>query len=153
MIFRIEFVREPSLGAPAHDQAVLGRITLDRFSERFLCSTDYWGEHEYERQWQTALNRVLEGCQASALITSVRDPSMSNIVHWWPMYRLEGERVAVQNHILFLGELNGPFNPEDPFRHIRERRQRDEDGNQVSEWYTTVAAVRQFLVTTQPRGS
>ncbi|MEC3894607.1 hypothetical protein [Nocardiopsis sp. LDBS1602] len=47
--------------------------------------------------------------------------------------------------IIFLDELERGFNPLEPWSSVRPRLTVDEDGNSISEWRTSVSAVREFL--------
>ncbi len=46
---------------------------------------------------------------------------------------------------LFLGELADVFRPTEPWLSVEPRGTVDEDGNEISEWRTTIDEVRAFL--------
>nr|WP_281255210.1 hypothetical protein [Luteimicrobium subarcticum] len=95
--------------------------------------------------WSSALRHLLSGDDTtSCLVSSITEPSTSNFVFTWPLYRLANE-VAVQNSIVFLDELMSPFDVDHPWRSVRPREVVDEDGNRISEWRVSVAAVQQFV--------
>jgi len=60
------------------------------------------------------------------------------------MYRL-GDTVHFQNHILFLNELQTPFDPNDPFRFVPERLVINSDSEKISEWSTSIEDLVVFL--------
>ncbi|WP_211289327.1 hypothetical protein [Luteimicrobium subarcticum] len=123
-----------------------GRITIGDFSEIFFMDLSYWGVDQYERSWRSALRHLLSGDGSiSCLVSSITEPSTSNFVFTWPLYRLT-EDVAVRNSILFLDELDSPFDAEQPWKSVRPRRVTDEDGDRISEWRVSIAAIREFLV-------
>jgi hypothetical protein len=57
--------------------------------------------------------------------------------------RLEG--VYVQNAIVLLDEIEGPFDPGAPWDSLEPRRGIDDDGNRISEWATSTGSLREFF--------
>ncbi|MGW6534080.1 hypothetical protein [Streptomyces venezuelae] len=80
----------------------------------------------------------------SCLVTSITDPATADFVFCWPLYR-RGTDVYVQNAVVFLGELADAFRPTEPWLSVEPRGTVDEDGNEISEWRTTIDEVRAFL--------
>ncbi|MFF8991692.1 hypothetical protein ACF09H_17455 [Streptomyces sp. NPDC014983] len=109
----------------------------------------YWGVEQYQDNWVRALN-ILEREQdaTSCLVASITDPVNSNFVFCWPLYR-SGEAVFVQNSIILLDELAEAFIPDEPWCFVEPRSTVDADGNDISEWQTTIGEVREFLRTAQ----
>ncbi|MDN5385716.1 hypothetical protein QEP66_27245 [Streptomyces sp. LB8] len=105
----------------------------------------FWSVSEYRRSWIHALNR-LDGQESvdSCLVTSITDPASSNFIFCWPIYR-RGEEVFVQNSLIFLDEICGQFNVEEPWLHIGPRCTVNEDGARISEWKTDISEVRRFM--------
>jgi len=60
------------------------------------------------------------------------------------MYRI-GDTVKFQNHILFLNELETPFDPTDPYRFVPERMIINNDGEKISEWSASMSDLERFL--------
>lgn len=112
--------------------------------ERFVAATGYWNVIGYRRHWQEAITRIVQGTATSTLITSMCDPAVANFTYWWPMYRL-GHTVQFQNHILFLNDLETPFDANDPFRFVPERMIINGDGEKISERSASVADLEYFL--------
>lgn len=105
----------------------------------------YWSVPEYQESWINALTVIdAESDSTSCLISSITDPENSNFIFCWPLYR-DGDDVYIQNSIIFLEELSGEFAPEEPWRFVEPRSTVDEDGNKISEWKTSIGAVREFL--------
>lgn len=121
-----------------------GRLRIGGFEEEFETSLEYWSATDYERQWTTALERVLAHCRPAALITSLTDPARSNFLTWWPMYPA-AENIVFQNALLFLDQLPAPFDPMCWERFVPPRERYTEEGEQLSEWHTSAAAIRKFL--------
>jgi CdiI N-terminal domain len=61
----------------------------------------------------------------------------------WPLYR-EGDRVHVQNTLVFLDQLPEPFDPAQPWRSTAPREVISDDGKPISEWTTSVGALGGF---------
>ncbi|MFI1680952.1 hypothetical protein [Streptomyces sp. NPDC020607] len=108
----------------------------------------YWSADDYRDSWTRALRRLdterdeIDSC----LVTSISNPATANFVFCWPLYR-RGTDVYVQNAVIFLGELAEEFRPTEPWLSVEPRGTVDEDGNEISEWRTTIDAVRTFLST------
>ncbi len=130
----------------AADDAMLayGRIRVGDFDERFEMDLSYWDVPRYEQQWRDAILRLLQGIEKSCLISAMGDPGTANFIVWWPVYRVE-EVIHVQNHILFLDGLAQSLDPSDPYGLVPERRIESCDGERISEWTTTLDAVRRFV--------
>ena len=126
------------------ESARLGIITIGSYVERFVAAIGYWEVPHYRRHWQEAITRIIQGAPSSTLITSMYDPAVANFIYWWPMYHV-GQTVQLQNHILFLNELETPFDPDDPFRFVPERTIINSDGEQISEWSASIADLECFL--------
>ena len=90
------------------------------------------------------MERVVAGHDGALLVSSLTDPSNSNFIFMWPMWR-KGDIVWVQNHVLFLDEIVGGFEPEQPHLHLPARETVSADGERVSEWTTSVRALAAFL--------
>jgi hypothetical protein len=120
-----------------------GVIRIGGFSEAFEASLVYWTEDDYLQQWQQALARLFAGYEHTCLISSIDDPKQARFLIWWPIYRV-GDRVYIQNHLLFFDQLAGGFNEADIYRHVGPRETLDERGNEVSEWSVSLQSVRVF---------
>lgn len=127
---------------------VYGKIIVGDFQERFATSLATWSRDEYHLHWRKALERLVTGGDRTALITDytghTEHPTPESYLIWWPLYR-DGVAVYVQNHILFLGQLNRPFSAERPWDSVRDRQVVNEDGRSISEWTTTVEEIEHFL--------
>ncbi|MGP3980038.1 hypothetical protein [Streptomyces sp. KR80] len=132
---------------PSCSEAV-GRIKVGSFTETFLMDLSFWTVDEYRRSWESAL-RELERTEkaTSCLIASITDPATSNFNSCWPVYRV-GDVVYVQSSVIFLDELDEPFDPQEPLRYVEPHCSVDEDGNRISEWTTSASQVRQFREST-----
>ncbi|MGH7193160.1 MAG: nucleotidyltransferase domain-containing protein [Candidatus Saccharimonadales bacterium] len=111
----------------------LGTVTIGDFEERFESSVEFWSEAQYELQWAKAIHRLISGAAESALITSITSAATANFLFWWILYRVD-QHVHFQHHVLFLSELSGAFDPENPYQHIPQRATTSDDGAPISEW-------------------
>jgi hypothetical protein len=139
--FDIRFLSDEE--APPPDGTAYGQITIGPFRERFQSDLSFWKRPDYERQWRDATSKILTSDRA-AMITSMGDPVSANFIRWWPMYR-DGEQIIMQEHLLFLDELNTPFDPEAAEKFVHDRRTLSEEGQPISEWTTSREGVRGFL--------
>jgi hypothetical protein len=129
----------------ADSPTALGRITVDGFFETFEMSLTFWNAEEYRASWRDALGELGKRDNAtSCLVSSITDPSTSNFVFCWPLYR-NGDDVFVQNAVIFLEDLTESFDPARPWLSVRPHASVDEDGNRISEWLTDMSEVRRFL--------
>ncbi|WP_260860424.1 hypothetical protein [Streptomyces cupreus] len=147
--FSIRVVSVPSLAEIEAGGSAIGRIVVRDFEENFPMALTYWSVEQYQASWVRAL-RVLarEEVATSCLISSITNPASSNFIFCWPLYR-SGEIVYVQNSIIFLEELEGDFDTDEPWRFVEPRSTVDEDGHEISEWQTTIDEVREFLNSVQ----
>jgi len=145
-VFVIEVRPRPEAGGEGDGSAgAFGRIVIGDFAETFVVPVGFWGESDYRASWRRAFEVLETGPRAvSCLMTSMTDPATSNFLTCWPMYR-EGEDVYVQNAIVFLDEIEGPFDPEAPWGSLEPRQGTDDDGNRISEWATSMGSLREFF--------
>jgi hypothetical protein len=126
-----------------------GVIQIGDFRETFLANLAYWSADDYRRSWRESFTVLdAESPSTSCMVTSITEPEASNFIFCWPLYRI-GESVFVHNSIIFLEELEERFDPAAPWRSVRPRETVNEDGHRISEWRTTMTALRQFF-TSQP---
>jgi CdiI N-terminal domain len=119
-----------------------GEICIGEFRERFASDMTFWTKEQYERQWLGAASLILIATKA-ALVTSVTEPATSNFVRLWVMYR-EDDTVTFQEQICLLADLGAGFDPERAECAARPRQHTSEDGEPISEWTTTLHAIRAF---------
>ena len=118
-MFSIRLLPESERGLEGE---TLGEITVGDFTERFA----YFGSASPELDWKALLQALLDGQPAVVL---VHDPRFA-----WVVYR-EGDLCFVQQQL----SLDGQFND------LLSRQTTTEDGERISEWRTTLHAIRQFV--------
>lgn len=143
--FSIEVESDRPPAALLQESGATGRITVGDFAESFYMDLSYWNIEEYERSWRDSLQVIFDGEERdSCLVVSITNPESSNFIFCWPLYR-RGDDVIVQNSIILLNELERDFSALEPWASVRSRLTVDEDGNSISEWRTSVSAVRKYL--------
>lgn len=141
MAFSISFLKNNSL---TPNELKLGKIVLGDYMEHFESSLSYWNMEDYKNQWKNALNKIARESNKSCLITSIYDPSSSNFLYWWPIYR-EGSSIFFQNQILFLKKLQPKFDPSNPYKSVPARNTINEDGHVISEWELSIEEILEYL--------
>lgn len=118
-----------------------GRILVGDFHEPFDASLMHWTRREYEAHWRAQARRLAERGGAASFVTSYNGPGAVHLT--WPAWR-EGSRVVLHNQLLISDQLESPFDPAQPHLSVGPRLSVAQDGEPISEWETTVAAVAQF---------
>ncbi len=127
-----------------NEMVALGWLKIGEFEENFHASLSYWDREEYLSQWGEALERLEKGKSRSALVTSMYDPETANFIRWWPLY-LIGDNVHFQEQILFIPDLEQPFDETDLYKFVQQRETDSEDGGKLSEWTLKLKAIEDFL--------
>lgn len=145
-MFAIELQSQRETGEGNGDSVeASGRIVIGDFTETFTVPLGFWDESDYLRSWRRAFEVLNANPHStSCLMTSMTDPGNSNFLACWPMYR-EGEVVYIQNAIIFLDQIEGPFDLDAPWDFVQPRQRIDEDGNKISEWKTSMDSLREFF--------
>jgi len=124
-MFAIRLLPPSELGG---DGERLGQITVGRFSERFACYPI--GDNSVRSmpaRWRKELRRLVEGEEQAVAL--VYDPRFA-----WIIYRV-GRRCCIQQK----------FSLNENFTDISPRRTHTDDGQLISEWYTTLAEITYYI--------
>ena len=122
-MFAIRLLSESELG-PSGER--LGEITVGTFCERFACSSAGVSIEHLEGQWIDALKALIAGSPAVAL---PHDPRFA-----WVVYR-EGKDCYVQQRL----------SPQGRFDDLLPRETVSSEGDRISEWSTSLAAIERFV--------
>jgi hypothetical protein len=141
--FSIEF-EETAAPKSKHALAANGSIQIGDFRERFEASVEFWSKSNYRSHWKKSIRRIIDMHGKSCLITSLTDPKSANFLFWWPIYRI-GDFAYFQNQVLFFDQIVGPFDPNDPYPHVRDRLTVTEDGSPISEWLVPISSLFRFI--------
>lgn len=145
MSFSIEIIKNSKINDEDGFHCT-GKIQINEFEENFLIALGYWDSSDYIRQWNNALKKLfISQHEKSCLITSITDPTNTNYMFWWPLYR-DGEIVHIQNCVLFLDRLKILFDPYIAYKFIPKRKIISEDGDKISEWTISIEEIHKFLI-------
>ena len=124
--------------------AVYGKIQIEDYSETFVASMVGWTRAQYEQHWREACQRLIRDGKESALISSNEEPSWSEFLVWWPLYR-DGDVVYVRNELMIYAQLTEHFSIGNPWASIRKRKIVNDEGLKISEWETTIQSIERYL--------
>lgn len=144
MAFSIGFRREMTDGSQIGNAARFGEIELGEYRETFTALIGFWSPRDYEEHWKRSLRRLVDEDMPTCLITSLHDPSVAEILHWWLLYP-EADAVRAQNALLPLRQLANPLDTRNPYTAIPRYRSKSEEGYDISEWTIPTVDVRTFL--------
>ncbi|WP_426817957.1 hypothetical protein ACP3TC_07860 [Winslowiella sp. 2C04] len=125
------------------DENVLpAKIVIGGFSEGMQIPLTYWSIEQYRKSWLDALKQGLEDESHSVLAVSMYSPETVNFIFSWVLY-YKNTQVIIQNKMIFASEvesfsiqkLNNYAGAYDGYS----------DGEKVSEWYTTIDEVKEFI--------
>ncbi len=126
------------------DGTVAGRIRVGRFTERFELACGYWTPQDYQLKWREALLRLVEGASYACLMTRMSPPGEEAIRMAWVLCRSK-DTVFVQQWVWVPYEHPIRFDDDEQVIELEPRATHSEDGEPISEWRTTVEAVKAFL--------
>src|SRR3546814_6053449 len=122
-MFAIRLLPETERG-PSGER--LGEIAIGTFRERFACSSARGSLVHLESEWHNALHALVAG---SAVAVLQHDPRFA-----WIVYR-DGKESHVHQKL----SLDGKF------ADVLPRDTVSPEGDRISEWDTTVAAIERFV--------
>jgi hypothetical protein len=144
MAFGIRWLSEQVAESDVGNSAQYGEIELDNYRETFLAIIGFWSPLDYSEHWSRSVRRLVETKRESCLITSLHDPQVVEVLHWWLLYPV-GDQVIVQNSLLLGRHALSSLDTRDPYRSIPVRSQVSEEGEPISEWTMHSADFRDFL--------
>jgi hypothetical protein len=110
----------------------VGELVVGETRRHFSLDLRFWRVVDYQRQWQAGLARLLHGASTSALMTSFRgEDGASHLL--WALWRESGF-VYVQPHCIAAADLDGRFDPVEPYPHVGARVPATEQSLPMSEW-------------------
>lgn len=121
-----------------------GRIELSGSIERFFSPVSFWTREQYIDNWKHSFAEGYKSKTHSALVVSMRDPRQANFLILWVLY-YRGDRVFVQNRILFLEDIIEGFKISNLNDYIDERATVNEEGVRISEWEVSLEDVLVFF--------
>ncbi len=114
-----------------------GLISIGSFHEQFTAPLDFWDVNDYRRHWCESVDFLISSGKDSCLITAMHDPNTANFIQWWLLYP-RGDKVFIQNQLLFLNRLSSPFDILRPYLQVPSRQVINDEGVPISEWESTL---------------
>ena len=133
LAFRIRVITPPVVDEDGWPHAG-GEFTLGAQRLLFILDLRHWRVADYQRQWQTALERLARGAAATALLTGYRGPGDGAHLGW-ALWR-EDDWVYVQEQTFLASESGQPFDPWHPDPHVGSRLRATEHRLPSPEWRT-----------------
>lgn len=126
-----------------------GVVVIGAFEESFSTALDVVSKQDYLRQWWRASQRIVDGYDTSAIITSFADRGGEVVGMWWPLYVLENGLVKIQNQLILREAINNRFSLQTCYDYIGKRFTVTDEGDPISEWTITVAELTTFAARLQ----
>ena len=144
MAFSIRLLPERVPESEVGNAAQYGEIQLRNYQETFVALIGFWSPLDYSEHWSHSIKRLVDLKRESCLITSLHDPQVAEVLHWWLLYPV-GDDVIVQNSLLLGRHALSDFDTRNPYRSIPIRRRVNEEGEKISEWFMHLTDFRDFL--------
>jgi hypothetical protein len=126
------------------EKTLHGYMDINDYRESFYASASYWSSVDYLKHWKAALSDFITGNNDRiGLIINMRDPRLANFIIILVLYRVSSS-VLIQNHIVFLDEIDGEFCVGRLAEFIPDRETHSEDGTKISEWEVSINAIKEF---------
>lgn len=145
-MFSISFTDSPP-DYPYDDLSITaqsGLLVLGNTLEGFSANLGTWDRATYEEHWLSQLSLVATGRRKVALIVSFTPPELSSNLEIWALFR-DGERVYLQNHLPWYSNFPANFQVSLINDYLQEREVLTHEGQQISEWETSVRDIQLFL--------
>ncbi|GAA0473136.1 hypothetical protein [Tatumella punctata] len=127
----------------AFDEMVLpAKIIIGDFDEGMQIPLTYWNIKQYQESWVETIKQGLKKGDHSVLAVSMYNPETVNFIFSWVLY-YKNTQVIIQNKMIFAGEIQ-----DFSIRKLNEYAGEYDaysDGEKVSEWYTTIDEVKEFM--------
>lgn len=125
------------------EDETLGEIWLNGVRERFSVYIGHWDKDQYRAHWWLALQRVVNEKQPARLFTNMNHIDYAEYFRAWICYP-EGDKVFVQEHMIFPDQMPPEFSHETPHLAIPPRTI-EEEGQKISEWEVSIQDLITFL--------
>lgn len=113
------------------------QINIDDFCERFPIPTSVWDVEQYKQQWRDCIQRISEGNIKDFLITGMRDPSSSDFISLFALYRVR-DSIFIQNQIILCEGNEAQILTMSILDLVEDRETHTEDGVEISEWEISI---------------
>ena len=151
MTFSVEFIKDDVRFPKLPKKIIMGKITIGEYYETFEASLSYWKKKDYYMQWYDGAKRITLGEEKSCIITAMYNPKWANFIIMWPIYNI-GDDAVFQNNYLLLDELDGRFDPLNPYKYINNKRSKTETGHTIEEWRISIDELRKYCIKIENSG-
>jgi hypothetical protein len=151
MVFDLTFTDRVDYRLVADNREAVGSIVIGDFSETFFTALNIHSKCDYLRQWLDATCRLQGGNRESAIITSFAGHGGEILGWWWPMYLCDDGRIAVQNQLLHRDSVDTRFSIASCYDYIGPRNIMNDEGEPISEWWTTPGDLVAFATRVEGR--
>jgi hypothetical protein len=136
------FTENKSFKSEFNETVLPASITIGEFKEGMLIPVDYWSIKQYYASWLSSLKKGIYGKNNATLVVSMYSPKVANFLFSWVLY-FRQENIIVQNKIIFLDEIKN-FSI-DKINEYTSEYEAYSEGEKVSEWYTTIDEIKEFM--------
>lgn len=151
MSFDVLFTDDVPYGLSAPKLEAKGVVVIGNFEETFYSALDRLSKLDYLWQWRYAVQRIIEGCGHSAVVTSFADRGGEIAGMWWPMYAMDGGLVVVQSHLILRQAIDEHFSLQTCYDYLGPHRSITEEDEPVSEWPVDWSELAAFSCRVQQR--
>lgn len=136
------FTETDAIQSEFSEMVLPAKIIIGDFDEGMQIPLTYWSIRKYQESWIDTIGQGLKKGNHSVLAVSMYNPETVNFIFSWVLYYNE-EEVIVQNKMIFCGEIQG-FST-DNLNDYAGEYDAYSNGEKVSEWYTTIDEVKEFM--------
>lgn len=129
------------------DDSNRGQIVVGEFTEYFQLELTDWSARDYTLSWRRALEELVAGAPAVALMTWCARPARTMVRRAWTLHREghAGHAVFVQERIFVPDDHTFDLDASGRVVNPGPRATVSEDGQPISSWTTDVHEIAEFL--------
>ncbi len=128
----------------AHGESIC-ELIVNGFVEKTVLDLTTWRIEDYECQWREALVRIVQGVDSKVvLMTWASKPTLHRILRAWRLQR-EDVNVRLQERIYVPEDYEFDVDDQGVVIDHEDMQGLNEEGDRISEWRTTIDAIRDFL--------
>lgn len=136
------FIEDKAIKSEFNETVLPASIIIGDFKEGMQIPVGYWSAKQYYASWLYSLKKGVSENNNTTLVVSMYSPKDVSFLFSWVLYFRQG-KVIIQNKMIFLDEVND-FST-DKLNEYAAEYEEYSDGEKVSEWYTTIHEVNEFI--------
>ncbi|MEY8711533.1 hypothetical protein [Mangrovibacter phragmitis] len=137
------FTENKAIQSAFNEIVLPAKIVIGDFDEGMQIPLTYWSIKQYQESWIENIKQGLKKRDHSVLAVSMYSPETVNFIFSWVLYYKDAQ-VIIQNKMIFAGEIQD-FSVHKLNEYAGEYDAYSE-GEKVSEWYTTIDEVKEFML-------